>query len=850
MPWLPMQLTLRGATDEWGRVRGDEADMTSLRASAERTLHWGRLRTLACRSSSVGCGRRRITPRRVSVAVLLAVVAGYLGFLAAGLGQQSGGVAGFVNDWMQNALTLVSAAVCTAGALRRRAGRGGWLALAAALWLWLAGQIVWTVFYGALANPPTPSGADALWFAAYPGFYACVLITARRRLGRMRSGVWLDGAIVGLAVGAVGWDLLEAPLNAIVQATPGSAATALAYPVGDLVVLATILAFLVVHRTRPDRVWLMLAAGFLLNTFADVGSVYSLAGSTDIAGGMAQGIWVVAQLLLAFAAFQPEAPASPRPDHGAVDDRGPDRTRHSRGRARGVHHRVPRARGGDRQRGRARRDHPPFAAHLPRLAPARPRAPRGRPRRRHERGEPARADRRRRDEAGRRRTARPSLDAADRCESLQAPQRHARSCRGRPMLCQFADRLREMIPEQQMIAAALPVKFAVCWDEQPGAGCAAATDRLHAALRTPFELEGFAITGSASVGAAIADADSDPHVLLRQADIAMYEAKRLGRGSRSTAQRSSVPPRAARACHRAASRAARGREISPTSSPKVDIATGITNGVEALARWNHPTRGLVSPADFLPAAERGGLTRELLHVIFAAVCRQQGLWQQQNIAVRVAINLSPQDIADDELAHWLKQAAAASGCDPAMLRLELTEQSLMLDPVRGEHVLRELAGIGFGLSLDDYGTGSSSLSRLKRAPVDELKIDPSFVRHMDSHRSTRQSCARPSSSPTTSASTLSPRASKPPRSCTPSPPWAATARRDTSSRSRCPEPTSRHGLPPRPHARTRPRGGHGRFTKSGLDHVSSSRHGKNVGLRDDSHAQPQPVEDRRRLKPV
>ena len=695
-------------------------------ASAGRRGTTGVLLTMVMR----GC--RRPTLKRVSVAVLIAVVAGYLVFLAAGLGQQSDGLAGFVNNWLQNALTLVAAAVSTAGALRRGAGRRGWLALAAALWLWLVGQIVWTVFYERLANPPTPSAADLFWLAAYIGFYACVLAMARRRLGRMRSGAWLDGAIVGLAVGALGWDLLDAPLRSIAHATPGSVATALAYPVGDLIILATILVILVVHRVRPDRLWLMLGAGFLLNGVADVSNVYSLAGSSFTFGGMVDGFWVVAQLLLAFAAVQPEtsgsrARASERwtiaapvglgalamglvvfviasHDHDAQIITGVALTaiivrlllayRDSfllvDARRQAVHDDLTSA---ANRRGL-------LAALAVKLA-----------------------DREQSHQISL------LLIDLDRFKELNDTLGHAT---GDALLCQLADRLPEIIPEQQIVARVAGDQFAVLLKTGSADACTAAAERVHSALRTAFDLDGFAITVSASVGAAIADADSDPHVLLRQADIAMYEAKRLGR--RLSIYSPEIDPYRPEQLALATELLAALREgqIVPYFQPKVDIATSTPHGVEALARWEHPSRGLISPADFLPAAERAGLTRELLQVMFAAVCRQQELWQQQDVRLRVAINLSPRDIADDDLAQWLKHAVTACGGEPAMLELELTERTLMLDPVRGEQVLQELAAIGFGLSLDDYGTGYSSLSRLKRMPVDELKIDRSFVQHMNS----------------------------------------------------------------------------------------------------------------------
>jgi diguanylate cyclase (GGDEF)-like protein len=663
---------------------------------------------------------------------LIAVVAGYFVFLATGLGQKSNGVAGFVDTWLQNALLLVGAVVATSGALRHRGGAAGRLALAAGLWTWLAGQIVWTVFYDGLAHPPVPSGADLLWFGAYTGFYACVLVTMRARRSSMRSGVWLDGAIVGLAIAALGWNLLDAPLSGIVHATQGSIALALAYPICDVVLLATIVGFHVTHRTRLDRFWLLLGAGLLLNAVANVTNVYAMAGSNFSVGGVSDGIWVAALLLLAFAARQPDGSGAPTREGErwtmaipiglgilavglvvlivASDDlEAQIVTGAALG---GIILRLLLSYRDSSLLVVARRqavhdDLTSAANHRGLLA-----------------GVAARL-------GGGEQTGSLSLLLIDvhHFKELNDTLGYAA---GDALLCHVADRLPAIIPEQTMIARIAGDKFAVLLETSSPERCAVAAERVHTALRTPVDLDGFAMTVSASIGAAIADAHSDPDVVLRHADVAMYEAKRLGR--RLMFYTPDIDPyRPERLALAVELRAALGTgQVVPYFQPKVDIATGRTDGVEALARWEHPTRGVISPRDFLPAAERAGLTRELLQVMLEAACRQQLIWERQGLSLRVAINLSPRDLGDDDLAAWLQQAVTAGGCDPATLVFELTEETLMLDPVRGEQALHELAAIGFTLSLDDYGTGYSSLSRLKQMPVDELKIDRSFVQHMDS----------------------------------------------------------------------------------------------------------------------
>ena len=174
-------------------------------------------------------------------------------------------------------------------------------------------------------------------------------------------------------------------------------------------------------------------------------------------------------------------------------------------------------------------------------------------------------------------------------------------------------------------------------------------------------------------------------------------------------------------------RAMDAREIVLHYQPQVDISTGRVIAVEALARWEHPGLGLLSPAVFLPAAERGGLMRELtLHVLNEALT-QVAAWQVSGSNLRVAVNLSASDIRDPGLVEDVAAAIARNGVSRRAIDLEITETTAMADPERSIDVLTRLDGMGVDVSVDDYGTGHSSLAYLHRLPVRKLKIDRSFV---------------------------------------------------------------------------------------------------------------------------
>ncbi len=235
----------------------------------------------------------------------------------------------------------------------------------------------------------------------------------------------------------------------------------------------------------------------------------------------------------------------------------------------------------------------------------------------------------------------------------------------------------------------------------------------------------------ASIGLAVApDHGHDRETLLRHADVAMYRAKAAGTGQESYEPHGDDPdPDRFRLGNELRVALDQG-ELVLHYQPKSDIATGAVTGAEALVRWQHPTRGLLYPDAFLPLAERGGLMRQLtLHVLDLAL-GQSLAWKLEGLRLVVAVNLSVVNLLDvrfpDDVAALLDRWKTG----PGELQLEITENTIMVNPERAMDVLARLGEMGIGLSLDDYGTGYSSLAYLKRMPVQELKIDRSFVMEM------------------------------------------------------------------------------------------------------------------------
>jgi EAL domain-containing protein (putative c-di-GMP-specific phosphodiesterase class I) len=160
------------------------------------------------------------------------------------------------------------------------------------------------------------------------------------------------------------------------------------------------------------------------------------------------------------------------------------------------------------------------------------------------------------------------------------------------------------------------------------------------------------------------------------------------------------------------------------------MKTGAFAGAEALVRWQHPERGLLPPDEFIPLAEQNGLIRHLSHWVLERALQQCRAWRQLGLALPVSVNLSMRDLHDRHLPDAVANILARWNVEPDYLTLEITESTLMADPARAMEVVARLSAMGIQIAIDDFGTGYSSLAYLKRLPVDKLKIDKSFVRHL------------------------------------------------------------------------------------------------------------------------
>ncbi len=250
------------------------------------------------------------------------------------------------------------------------------------------------------------------------------------------------------------------------------------------------------------------------------------------------------------------------------------------------------------------------------------------------------------------------------------------------------------------------------------------------AIALPMKVAGREISVSASLGIAIYPRDGeDPSSLLRNADVAMYRAKELG-GNGFQFYSSEMNERMLQKLEleNGIRRALDRREFELYYQPKVDLRQGHIVGVEALIRWNHPGRGIVSPGEFIPLAEETGLIVQIGEWVIEESCARLAAWKEMGLAdTTLAINLSAKQFQQKDLLSIMERSIRKHAVDAALLEIEVTESAAMADPEQAILILQDLKKLGVRISLDDFGTGYSSLSCLKRFPVDSLKIDRSFV---------------------------------------------------------------------------------------------------------------------------
>ena len=308
---------------------------------------------------------------------------------------------------------------------------------------------------------------------------------------------------------------------------------------------------------------------------------------------------------------------------------------------------------------------------------------------------------------------------------------------GDRLLCEVAERLRKTLRPGDTVARVGGDEFAILIERSEHGVPETVAGRILAGLRAPIEIDGRTLVPLGSMGVASATTDrATAEGLLRAADLALYDAKLRGKGCFAVFQDGMQEAAMRRVeLENDLRRAVRQDELLLHYQPIVEVPSGRITGVEALVRWDHPTKGLVPPNDFIPVAEDSDLVVDLGRWVLWEAASKLKDWHERYPEAKpfsMSVNVAARQLVSPWLVQEVERVLEGTGVDPSSIVLEITEGALMSDLEPIEHTLHKLRALGVRLAIDDFGTGWSSLSRLRSFPVDKLKIDRAFVREIDS----------------------------------------------------------------------------------------------------------------------
>jgi diguanylate cyclase (GGDEF)-like protein len=680
--------------------------------------------------SALRPGERRMLG--IVTAVLIALVAATGAHAVLGIGGSS--VEEPIRDWLTSAVYILVGVIVCWRAVRTTESRKSWMIFAFGISIYGLGNVLWAAWIEHLPNPPIPSICDGMWLTLYPCCYLGIVGLARLRERRVPARMWLDGIVAGLGIAAIGAAIVVRPVLATVSGGTAAVITEMAYPLCDLLLAALVVGVLALRGWRLDRMWGMLGAGFLALAAADCLYALQVAHGASAPSALTNLTYDIGVMLLALAAWQPGAAIeTDTVPSSAVLAIPAAFTLSALGLLIYDHF--------------SRLD--PIALTLAMLtmlvAFARVALT--------FRDVHALAETRRQamtDDL----TLMPNRRHFLRCvrDGIIASRATGESVAlmivdldhfkelndtlghdaGDQLLRQVGERLNAVLRATDTAARLGGDEFGVLLsDSSDGANAELVAEKILKAIAQPFPIKSVGLRVTASIGIALFPEHAEnEEQLMQHADVAMYEAKAAQSGYACYARERDKHSLERLTLAGELSHALENGEIEAYFQPKADAGSRRIVGVEALVRWQHPTRGLISPAEFVTVAEQAGLGRALTRRMLDLALKQARIWRDEGFELHVAVNTTVADLQDTQFPAEVAATLEAHGLPPEVLVLEVTENMVLADPVRVGDVLAQLGELGLGLSLDDFGTGFSSLTHLKSLPVGEVKIDRSFVGRM------------------------------------------------------------------------------------------------------------------------
>jgi diguanylate cyclase (GGDEF)-like protein len=646
-----------------------------------------------------------------------------------------------LNGWGSAGFEIVVSGLALLCAVLTKRDRIVPLALGTGMLMWALGDVVLTLESRHGMEPTSPSPADFFYLGFFPLAYLAIVLMVRREAIRMVPSLWLDGVIAGLGAATL---CAAFAFHRIAEAAGGSAsavATNLAYPLGDVLLLALVVAGTVLLSGRRRTAWYLVATGCALNAAGDTFNLFHGAGAPALGSVVDAIAWPVALCLMSIAVWMPKVATDPLGDAATPGFLLP-----GAGAAAALSVLLFASLGGTSTAAIA------LATGTLLVAGARLALTLGSLRimtiERHQQAvtdELTGLGNRRRLEqvlgrffAGDAAVTGRSLAFLfvdlDHFKEVNDSFGHAA---GDQLLRQIGPRIRSCLADEDLLVRIGGDELAIILFGAGEAGAAPVAERVSRAIREPFALDMVTVRIAASIGIALAGVHADdPGELMHCADQAMYRAKENGEWY------AVYDPAIDREIDRLRlvedlRSALQNEELTLHYQPQIDLETGSIVAVEALLRWPHPRLGFVPPLDFLPLAEEAGLMRPLTTFVLQEALAQCADWRSQGHHLTVSINVSATNVLDVDFVALVHEQLQRYQVPAEALILEITETTLIADLERCGQVIDELRRLGCNVSIDDFGAGFTSLASLGKLAVGEVKLDRSFLTTLDRQPNSR-----------------------------------------------------------------------------------------------------------------
>ncbi len=678
---------------------------------------------------------RRGRPVWAVYGLLIALLLAYLGFLIANPDHQ---YTSWLDGWSIDAIELVAGGLCLARAATRRQGRAVPAILGASLLAWAFGDTVLTIESLGGATPSTPSYADIFYVGFFPLAYVALVLFMRGEVRQINSPSWLDSLVAGLGAASV---CAAFAFKTVLSATGESrlaVVTNFVYPVGDLLLLGLVVGSTAMLSGRRKAPWMLLASGMAINVVGDTFNLLGSASGAAHVGAVVNGIaWPASIVLMSMAVWIPSGFSDPRalpkptgfllPGVATAAALtvlvlaafGADAVNHvavalatatlavvgvrlavSLRSLRTLTHRHEQRSVTDYLTGLGNRR---YLFHVLNSFFAEDSA------------------------AGAGRPLAFLFIDLNRFKEINDSFGHRA---GDEILRQLGERLGGAIRPTDTLVRLGGDEFAAVLLDTDAATAESVAARLTESLEIPFALDTVSTQIEASIGIALApDHATDAASLVACADMAMYQGKALHQPFVMYEEELQNSGDLLLLAEDLSAAIERG-ELRLHFQPQLDLRTDEIIACEVLIRWMHPTLGLIPPMKFLPIAEQVGLMGSLTRWVLARALEQCALWREAGAATTISVNVSPTNLLEPGFVEMVEGQLAANSLPPAALVLEITETSIITDFDRAQAVIAELSQFGVAVSVDDFGTGFTSLAYLSSLAVRELKLDRTFTTHV------------------------------------------------------------------------------------------------------------------------